>query len=122
MDPDEPPTFSDICDLCGQPLSEETARMALVPDSSSIHASDPKMDGNRLVTVCSAEHLTNIQQQYAQRPFIDAELWTGQIYRAMRAYPGGIKPKQLRRATGLTDQQIEAAMHWSQHHARGKTE
>ncbi|MGW7412761.1 hypothetical protein [Streptomyces sp. NPDC054863] len=118
MASDDDPLLADICDLCGQLLNDETARLALVADSSSIHASDPKMDGNRLVTVCSPAHLTALQQQYAQRPYVEEELWAGKIYRAMLAYPGGIKPKQLRRETGLTGQQIEAAVNWNNTRAR----
>ncbi|WP_280886565.1 hypothetical protein [Streptomyces sp. LBL] len=36
----------------------------------------------------------------------------------MGSYPNGIKPKQLRRETGLTDQQIEAAVNWNNERAR----
>ncbi|MET7620552.1 hypothetical protein [Streptomyces sp. NPDC005408] len=117
MEPDET-ALPDICDLCGQPLDEETELLALVDDSSAIHTSDPKMDGKRLVTVCSPDHLTELQRQYAERPYSEPELWAGKIARAMRSYPNGIKPKQLRRETGLTDQQIEAAVNWGNERAR----
>ncbi|MFE7277291.1 hypothetical protein ACFU95_43130, partial [Streptomyces sp. NPDC057623] len=91
MEPDEIP-LPDVCDLCGQLLDEETELLALVDDSSAIHTSDPKMDGKRLVTVCSPEHLKELQRQYAERSFSEPELWSGKIARAMRTYPNGIKP------------------------------
>lgn len=117
MEPDET-ILPDICDLCGQLLDEETELLALVDDSSAIHTSDPKMDGKRLVTVCSPDHLTELQRQYAERPYSEPELWAGKITRTMSSYPNGIKPKQLRRETGLTDQQIEAAVNWGIERAR----
>ncbi|MET8977397.1 hypothetical protein ABZX85_17425 [Streptomyces sp. NPDC004539] len=117
MEPDET-TLPDICDLCGQLLEEETELLALVEDSSAIHTSDAKMDGKRLVAVCSPEHLKELQRQYAERPYSEPELWAGKIARAVLAYPNGIKPKQLRRETGLTDQQIEAAVTWNNEQAR----
>ncbi|MFE7403287.1 hypothetical protein [Streptomyces sp. NPDC057557] len=111
-------SLPDICDLCEQPLDEETELLALVDDSSAIHTSDPKMDGKRLVTVCSPDRLTELQRQYAQRPYSGPKLWAGKITRAMRSYPNGIKPKHLRRETGLTDQQIEAAVDWNNERSR----
>jgi hypothetical protein len=113
MDSDDGADTADICDQCGLLLDEETALLSLVDDSSAVHAHDPKMDGHRLVTTCSADHLAALQQQYAQRPYIEPELWAGQIRRAMRDYPGGIKPRQLRRETGLTDHQIQQAVAWN---------
>ncbi|MDH6623989.1 hypothetical protein M2271_001786 [Streptomyces sp. LBL] len=62
MEPDET-AVPDTCDLCGQLLDEEAELLALVDDSSAIHTSDPKMDGRRLVTVCSPEHLKELQRQ-----------------------------------------------------------
>ncbi|GAA2348200.1 hypothetical protein GCM10010431_84790 [Streptomyces kunmingensis] len=38
--------------------------------------------------------------------------------RAVRACPGGIKPRQLRRETRLSDQQIQAAVEWNNTHGQ----
>ncbi|MFJ2625359.1 hypothetical protein ACIO6T_18465 [Streptomyces sp. NPDC087532] len=116
MEPDL--SLPDICDLCEQPLDEETELLALVDDSSAIHTSDSKMDGKRLVTVCSPDHLTELQRHYAQRPYSEPKPWAGKITRAMRSCPNGIEPKYLRCETGLTDQQIEAAVDRNNERAR----
>jgi len=60
------------CDLCGAVVGDETV-VRTVPDSSAIHANDPKFDGKRLVA-CTDEHLRQLVEQYHRRPFIDAEL------------------------------------------------
>lgn len=62
-----------------------TERYAIVPDSSSIHAVDPRFDGKRMVVACTKEHLAALVKEYRQRPFADAELWAGEIARAIEA-------------------------------------
>lgn len=57
--------------LCG--FRTGMSCMGLVPDSSGIHASDPSMDGSRLITACSDEHLAALRARYAARPFVDEE-------------------------------------------------
>jgi hypothetical protein len=93
----------ELCDLCGAVVGDETELYALVPDSSAIHAHDPKFDGKRLVA-CTDEHLRQLVEQYHRRPFIDAELWAGKIYRAVEGNRSRrrIDDDALVELTGLT--------------------
>lgn len=85
---------------------------ALVPDSSVVHTHDTRMDGRRLATACSQDHLSELVKQYRRRPFVAAELWAGKMARALGCHPGGIGAAELAAETGLTSQQIELASHW----------
>jgi hypothetical protein len=109
---DEEEAQPELCDLCGTVVSDSTECYALVPDSSSIHAVDPKFDGKRMIVGCSREHLAELVEQYKQRPFVDAELWAGKIGRAIEAHGGRISPEELAEETGLTEAQIELGVLW----------
>jgi len=50
----------ELCDFCGAVVSDETELYAFVPDSSAIHAHDPTLDGQRLVSVCTEDHLRQL--------------------------------------------------------------
>ncbi len=93
--------------ICGS-----EAFCAVVRDSSAIHIDTPAFDGRRFVTACSSGHLLELQEQYRQRPFVDEELWVGKLARAMDGCPDGLNPRTLAEATGLTAQQVEAAITW----------
>ncbi|WP_410583936.1 hypothetical protein [Amycolatopsis sp. lyj-108] len=109
----------ELCDYCGTVISDETELYAFVPDSSAIHAHDPRLDGKRLVSACTPKHLRAITEQYHQRPFIDAELWAGQVLRAVNANPGKrIDDALLTELTGLTVEQIHAGITWHNERAR----
>jgi hypothetical protein len=106
-------TGPELCDLCGAVVADSTELYALVPDSSAVHAVDPKFDGKRMVVGCSREHLTELVEQYKRRPFVDEELWAGKIVRAMRKYPERrISEQDLARETGLAPDQVERAVDW----------
>ncbi|MCZ0984771.1 hypothetical protein O1M54_01950 [Streptomyces diastatochromogenes] len=111
-EPDESEFLPELCDLCGEEISDETEVFALVPDSSVIHVHDPKLDGERRLTACSSEHVAALVEVYKQRPFVDAELWAGKIGRAIEAHRGRISPEELAEETGLTQAQIELGMSW----------
>lgn len=127
---DEDEVLPELCDLCGTAVSNESEIYALVPDSSAIHAHDPKFDGKRMVVACSREHLAELVEQYKHRPFIDAELWAGKIYRAMEEHPDGISSEALAEETGLDQAQIElgvlwqnmGALRWHQQYGQGQDE
>ncbi|GGX55570.1 hypothetical protein [Streptomyces noursei] len=102
----------ELCDLCGTVVSDSTQWYALVRDSSSIHAVDAQFDGKRMVVGCTKEHLAELVKQYKHRPFVDAELWAGQIARALQKHEGRISEEDLAEGTGLTPDQIEAGATW----------
>ncbi|NEA53478.1 hypothetical protein G3I60_04725 [Streptomyces sp. SID13666] len=116
-DPSPPIPHTDICDVFARRLTDG-CRLAVVRDSSAVHARDPARDGLRLIATCSPEHLTTLQDEYHQRPFIPEELWAGKILRALAQQPDGITGEALSAATGLDDLQIQRAGAWQQHHAR----
>ncbi|MFB6437084.1 hypothetical protein ACFCVY_09905 [Streptomyces sp. NPDC056411] len=101
-----------LCDLCGGFIPSDLQIFSLVPDSSVIHPDDPGQDGQRLLAACSPEHLAELQQQYRQRPYVNEELWSGKIARALRAHPEGLDEEQLVHATGLNFIQIEHTLSW----------
>ena len=98
-----------LCDLCGATVADDSEWYASVRDSSVVHAYDPKGNGRRLLVECTSEHLKQLIEQYKRRPFIDAELWVGQIGRAIRHHPQGISADELAEETGLNPAQIDSA-------------
>ncbi|MGA5285435.1 hypothetical protein ACPCSK_34425 [Streptomyces griseoincarnatus] len=103
----------ELCDLCGTVVSDGSESYALVKDSSAIHAVDPRFDGARMVVACSPEHLRELVEEYARRPFVEAELWAGKIDRVMLQHPSGaIRYSELLEETGLTPDQLEAGVTW----------
>jgi hypothetical protein len=109
---DEEESQPELCDLCGAVVSDSSEWYAVVPDSSSIHAVDAKFDGKRMVVGCTQEHLRELVEEYKRRPFVEAELWAGQIGRAIEAHGGRISPEELAEETGLTQDQIELGVLW----------
>ncbi|MDH6709838.1 hypothetical protein P3T27_006587 [Kitasatospora sp. MAA19] len=55
----------------------------LVRDSSVVHRTDPKHDGQRLLVACGREHGRQLVEQYRSRPFVDPEQWAAKIMRAL---------------------------------------
>lgn len=110
----------ELCDLCGTVISEATELVALVQDSSAVHAHDAAFDGWRLVTACTQEHLRELVEQYRQRPFVEAEQWAGKIMRAVAGSHGRRVDDDdvLCELTGLTVQQIHAGVAWHNDRAR----
>jgi hypothetical protein len=103
----------DICDLCHQAIATGTGMYAMVPDSSAIHPSDAELDGRRIVSACGPEHLGELQQLYHDRPFVNEELWTAKIDRALAQHPEGLSPLRLAETTGLNLLQVEKAAFWA---------
>lgn len=112
MTEEEDDPYADICDVCGRRVDAEV-HYDLVRDSSAIHPEDPDQDGKRLLTVCSAEHLAALREEYRQRPFVEEELWAGKIERALRECPGGLSRERLCEVTGLRPREVERAMTWN---------
>jgi hypothetical protein len=97
-------------------MDDDSQVFAVVHDSSFVSAVDPALDGSRLVCACSAEHLTELELSYADRPFVEPELWAAKIRRAVRATQHRLDPLADRHwvatMTGLTTDQIGAAIDW----------
>ncbi|MFE4309188.1 hypothetical protein ACFRR6_24425 [Streptomyces sp. NPDC056891] len=102
----------ELCDQCGAVIDDGSELYAVVRDSAVVHAHDPKLDGRRMIVACSREHQRDLEEQYRRRPFIDAELWAGKIYRAMDEHPDGMSEEKLVEETGLTPAQIELGVLW----------
>ncbi|MEV6329254.1 hypothetical protein [Streptomyces sp. NPDC051909] len=64
------------------------------------------------MVACGVEHLAELQQLYRERPFVNEELWTAKIDRAIRQNPYGLNNEALAKETGLNLIQIEAAAAW----------
>lgn len=98
----------ELCDWCGRTWRDGV--LALVPDSSAVHTSDPDKDGKRLIVACPAEHLAELQEEYRQRSFVSEELWAWQIVRALTSATPGTTAKLLAHMAGLTIPQIVQAI------------
>ncbi|RAG82443.1 hypothetical protein DN069_27650 [Streptacidiphilus pinicola] len=114
-DSEEP---EDICDLCGLLLDGDYVSFAVVADSSAVHDQSDHLDGQRIVLACCDQHLTERRASYERRPFVEAELWAGQIERARRRHPAGLTEQQLRCEAGLSVHQFRQAQAWSHHSKR----
>ncbi|MCW2874706.1 MAG: hypothetical protein JWL99_6026 [Streptomyces oryziradicis] len=70
-------------------ISDGSELYAFAPDSSLTHPFDPKFDGKLRLTACSAEHMTQLQEDYKHRPFIEEEQWAGKMGRVFDSIPKG---------------------------------
>ncbi|MFG2758051.1 hypothetical protein [Streptomyces wuyuanensis] len=101
------------CDLCDAPATDERGLRTHVKDSAYLHPHDPRLNGDRPLTACTAEHLTELIKKMGARPFVDEELWAGKIARALAAHPRGLNHYALAMETGLTQDQITQAALWA---------
>ncbi|MFD4589031.1 hypothetical protein [Streptomyces sp. NPDC058434] len=101
------------CDLCDAPTTDERGLCTHVRDSSYLHPDAPQLDGDRPLTACSAEHLTELIKKMRARPFVDEELWAGKVARALAAHPQGLSLYALAMETELTQDQIAQAALWA---------
>ncbi|MFD3849352.1 hypothetical protein ACFWVB_26095 [Streptomyces microflavus] len=99
------------CGLCGVLLPGESVPNALVRDSSAFCAQDPARDGKRRVVACSPEHLTELIEMHARKPFMEAELWAGKIARVMDDDPRA-DVQALSESTGLTPSHVQRGLSW----------
>jgi hypothetical protein len=104
----------ELCGVCGVVISNGVAGLRiLLPDSSVVDPTDPTMDGRRRAVACCTEHLDALRSDYADRPFVDEELWAAKVECALRATENGeLGRTQLMMATGLTIDQIRKAIAW----------
>ncbi|MFI9270947.1 hypothetical protein ACIGXM_09595 [Kitasatospora sp. NPDC052896] len=115
MDPDDLP---ELCDKCGTVITEDDELYALVPDSSALHEDDPRLDGKRVLTACSIDHLGDLVEEYRRRPYLDEEQWAGKVCRVLEEQDGEVSLETLALATGLSEQQVDRGVAW--HNARAR--
>ncbi|MFG3251215.1 hypothetical protein [Streptomyces sp. NPDC048187] len=106
------PVPVELCDLCAGVFPESESVTGYVPDSSAAHAVNEHVDGLRLLTTCSDEHFDVLKEGYAQRPFVDEELWAAKLTRVLTAGPQALSLDQLGCRTGLQESQIRAGIAW----------
>ncbi len=108
----------DLCDHCGRVVLDEDLLGALVPDSSAVHVSDPQLDGKRVLTACSAEHLAALVEVYRSRPFVREEQWAAKVCRALGDYDEPVPLAVVAELSGLSVDQAQQGVDW--HNARAR--
>ncbi|MFI9361451.1 hypothetical protein ACIG5E_10350 [Kitasatospora sp. NPDC053057] len=108
----------DLCDQCGRVLAASDLLSALVPDSSALHPSDPELDGRRVLTACTLEHLAELVEQYRGRPFVPEEQWAGKVCRTLAAQEEPVPLSLVARMSGLSVQQTVRGVEWHNTRAR----
>ncbi|MFH8974829.1 hypothetical protein [Streptomyces sp. NPDC017890] len=102
----------ELCDLCARVFPENESVTGYVPDSSAAHAIHVWADGLRLITACCDDHFDVVKAGYANRPFVEEELWAAKLTRTLTAGPEALSMEQLGCRTGLQEPQIRAAIAW----------
>ncbi|MFF7457044.1 hypothetical protein [Kitasatospora sp. NPDC008115] len=108
----------DLCDHCGQVVLDVELLGALVPDSSAVHAFDPGLDGRRVVTACSPEHLAVLIDLYRNRPFVHEEQWAAKVCRTLAEYDEPVPLALVAALSGLSEHQAQCGVDW--HNARAR--
>ncbi|WIX98335.1 hypothetical protein QRX60_30230 [Amycolatopsis mongoliensis] len=87
-----------------------------MPDSSVTDEFDARYDGQRLVTVCSTDHLHQLIDR-GRREWVDEELWLGRLIRtsSQREMRHADLAAVGRRAS-LTPEQLGRVLAWNSHH------
>ncbi|MEU6237990.1 hypothetical protein [Kitasatospora sp. NPDC047058] len=108
----------DMCDQCGQVVADIDLLSALVPDSSALSADDPAMDGKRVLTACSVDHLAALVEQYRLRPFVPEEQWAAKVCRTLAGHEEPVPLSVVAELSGLSEQQAQQGVDW--HNARAR--
>ncbi|MER6301731.1 hypothetical protein ABT247_19525 [Kitasatospora sp. NPDC001539] len=108
----------DLCDECGRVVAAAELLGALVPDSSALHPTDSDLDGKRVLTACSVDHLAVLVEHYRQRPFVPEEQWAGKVCRALADCDQPMPLSVVARLSGLSEHQAEQGVEW--HNARAR--
>jgi hypothetical protein len=100
------------CDHCLKELPPGRVLVAVAPDSSVVHRSDPSLDGWRLVRAC-AEHLTELIDK-ARASWVEEQLWFGRLARASSVQEmRGAPLRQVARHAALSPQRLCQALRWN---------
>ncbi|MFE6866630.1 hypothetical protein ACFVFS_08730 [Kitasatospora sp. NPDC057692] len=108
----------DLCDECGLVVLGDELLGALVPDSSAVHVFDPELDGRRVVTACSAEHLAALIEVYRNRPFVHEEQWAAKVCRTLAEHDEPVPLSMVAALSGLSEHQAQCGVDW--HNARAR--
>ncbi|MFB7908308.1 hypothetical protein ACFC1T_17910 [Kitasatospora sp. NPDC056076] len=108
----------DICDLCGEVVGDDDLLGALVPDSSAVYGTDPALDGKRVLTACTVDHLAVLVEQYRARPFVAEELWAAKVRRAVAEVAPPVPLSLLAKLSGISEQEALRGIYW--HNARAR--
>nr|WP_230211117.1 hypothetical protein [Streptomyces kaniharaensis] len=108
----------DLCDHCGQAVVGADLLSALVPDSSALHATDPDLDGKRVLTACSVDHLAALIEEYRRRPFVPEEQWAAKVCRALAGHDEPVPLSTVAQLCGLSERQAQQGVEW--HNARAR--
>lgn len=108
----------DLCDECGQVVADNDLLSALVPDSSVLHGSDPDLDGKRVLTACSVDHLAVLVEQYRRRPFVPQEQWAAKVCRTLAGYEEPVALSTVAEQSGLSEDQAQQGVDWHNERAR----
>uniref|UniRef100_UPI002F916EAD hypothetical protein n=1 Tax=Kitasatospora indigofera TaxID=67307 RepID=UPI002F916EAD len=107
----------ELCDVCGALVPEDEAYLSVVADSSATATEGGElMDGERLLTACTWDHLEHLVLAYEQRPFVREELWAAKMLDTLQLYGHHLTSDQLATASGLTPAQLDHARTWHTHH------
>lgn len=100
------------CGVCHRPMVIGRAQYVVLRDSSVIDPEDPSMDGRRVLPACSSEHVEALRA--AAPPWLDEQLWWGQLARAQRQTHRGppVPLPTLARQAGLSLEQAQRALAW----------
>ncbi|MGW4891987.1 hypothetical protein ACWEQL_06920 [Kitasatospora sp. NPDC004240] len=115
--PDDPDAY-DLCDHCGAVVPDVDLLGALVPDSSALHVSDPGLDGKRVLTACSVDHLAELVDHYRRRPFVPVEQWAAKVCRTLSEYDDPVPIDRVAELSGISEQQAREGVEW--HNARAR--
>jgi hypothetical protein len=104
---------SSTCHHCLLAFPTGAMHVALVPDSSFVHAEDPSLDGCRLVRACGTEHLSRLIE-YARANWVVEQLWLGRLARSSTlSQTRGTSVRQVARLAGLSPERLRQALAWN---------
>lgn len=108
----------DLCDQCGRAVDQDDLLSALVPDSSVVDATDPELDGERVLLACSPEHLSALIEEYRRRPFVPEEQWAAKVCRTLLGHDEPVPLDLIAEQSGLSVPEAEAGVEWHNERAR----
>jgi hypothetical protein len=107
-----PDASARTCDHCFRELPPGRVLVAVAPDSSVVHGSDPSLDGWRLVRAC-AEHLAELIDS-ARAGWVEEQLWFGRLARASSVLEmHGAPLRQVARHASLSPERLHQALRWN---------
>lgn len=104
---------SSTCHQCLLTFPASEMHVALVPDSSFVHADDPGLDGCRLVRACGPAHLNELIER-ARDTWVVEQLWFGRLVRASKDPEMRDAPmRQVAGHASLSPERLRQALAWN---------